>query len=79
MAVRRCPNCNRHIEWLTTRSSRLPFDHELVPVEELGERQGWLVARVTVRGTERAIAVPMEHCGTAKREAARRALVVHTC
>jgi hypothetical protein len=78
MSVRRC-RCGRYIEWLSTSRGRLPFDHELVPVDQLDDRQGWLVSRVVVRGVPRALVVPMEHCNPEKRAAARRVLVVHHC
>lgn len=79
VSVVRCNTCRQHIEWLTTRFGRAPFDHPLVPVDQLGGRQGWLISRVTIRGQERAVAVPMEYCNPTKRAAARWVLVRHEC
>lgn len=64
------------MEWLATSlGHRLPFDHELVEREALGDRQGWVITR---RG-RLAVAAPLDHVGEQLRTAARRVLVVHSC
>lgn len=76
MSVIRCQHCRTAVEWLATSyGKRLPFDHTLVELEALGDRQGWIITR---RGTK-AVAAPLDHVGEQLRTAARRVLVVHSC
>lgn len=76
MSVIRCQHCRTPMEWLaTTLGKRLPFDHALVELAELGDRQGWLITR---RG-DRALAAPLDHVGERLRQGAQRVLVVHAC
>lgn len=81
MSVIRCRGCGQHVEWLYTRTGRrAPFNHQLVPPTDLGEGEtGWLISRVTIRGQQRAVAQPMQHCNAGKRDAVRWVLVRHDC
>jgi hypothetical protein len=80
VAVKRCAYCDAYVQWLRIApGGRLPFNYDLTPVDDLEPGHGWLVARIVRHGRPRAVAVRMEHCGTGKQAAARRALTVHAC
>lgn len=79
--MKTCDHCGDRVQWLRIRGGRrLPFNAELVEVEQLPEGvEGWLAGRVTVRGQEYTAVMPMSQCGSAKVAAARRVLIQHAC
>jgi hypothetical protein len=57
----------------------VPFDYELVPVDRLGDREGWLAGRVQERGEEVVRMMRIDWCSPTQIATARRAAVRHEC
>lgn len=81
MAVRRCPHCRVvNVEWMYTKfGKRMVFEYDLVPVDELGERIGWIPGQWPVGRRNQLVMAPLAHYGDHKRGAARRVAVLHVC
>lgn len=78
--VTRCKFCDNYVSWLDTKfGRRMVFDADPIPMDELGERQGWAPGVWTLNGRNRTVLAPIPHYSTQTRQAMRRALVLHSC
>jgi hypothetical protein len=80
MTVKRCPGCNTPVEWLkTSYGRRLPFNHELVDKEQLGDTVGWVTEIRTRKGRRFVVLVPLAGVSSGKRDGVKRAAILHQC
>ncbi len=84
MSGLRCHWCRvARIRWMTTKfGTRIPFDHDLVPLSAVPEgRKGWIPGRWKIgsRGTVVVAMAPVDHYSGPAQSKARRVAVIHAC
>ncbi len=79
MAVKRCPNCGAHNEWLRTRYGRkLPFELP-IPVDAEGAQGGWVPGQWWYQGKKTVVLYPLADSSQTRAARIQHVVLPHRC
>lgn len=80
MSVYRCPICQTHVEYMTTRfqGEKYLFEYEAVPVELINLTESWAPGHWTIKAQRKLCMAPLRHYGHILRQKIRFVLRLHS-